>query len=120
MMSLFFMTTGTKALKVHLQIAPIPSSIPGMFFLFRPKYILCQDPYFHTLTNGRQHNVMLDSLLARCLILLCSLGLALGLRPLLSSLAQAILTCIQNVSVVLPLGLCNSVLSSLGGRLGCL
>jgi hypothetical protein len=36
------------------------------------------------------------------LILLCSLGLALGLRPLLSSLAWAILTGIQNVSAVLP------------------
>jgi hypothetical protein len=44
----------------------------------------CQDPYFHTLTNGRQRNVSL--------ILLCSSGLALGLRPLLSSPARAILT----------------------------
>jgi hypothetical protein len=54
----------------------------------------CQDPYFHTLTNGRQYNVSL--------ILLCSSGLALGLRPLLSSPARAILTGIQNVSAVLP------------------
>jgi Fe2+ transport system protein B len=35
-------------------------------------------------------------------ILLCSSGLALGLRPLLSSLARAILTGIQNVSAALP------------------
>jgi hypothetical protein len=35
-------------------------------------------------------------------MLLCSSGLALGLRTLLSSLAQAILTGIQNVSAVLP------------------
>jgi Fe2+ transport system protein B len=35
-------------------------------------------------------------------ILLCSSGLALGLRHVLSSLAQAILTGIQNVSVALP------------------
>jgi hypothetical protein len=46
--------------------------------------VLCQDPYFHTLTNGRQRNVSL--------ILLCSSGLALGLRPLLRSPARAILT----------------------------
>jgi hypothetical protein len=59
--------------------------------LFRRRYLdiprfkeACQDPYFHTLLNSRQCNVSL--------ILLCSSGLALGLRPLLSSLAQAILT----------------------------
>jgi hypothetical protein len=80
----------------------------------------CQDRYFHTLANGRQCNVILFGLLDRCLILLCSPGSALGLMPLLSSLAQAILTRIQNVSAVLPLGLCNSVLSSSGRRLGCL
>jgi hypothetical protein len=54
---------------------------------------VCQDSYFHTLINGRQCNVSL--------ILLCSLGLALRLRPLLSLLAQAILSSIENVSVVL-------------------
>jgi hypothetical protein len=45
---------------------------------------ICQDPYFHILLNSRQRNVSL--------ILLCSLGLALRLRPLLSLLAWAILT----------------------------
>jgi hypothetical protein len=46
------------------------------------------------------------------LILLCSLGLALGLRPLLSSLARAILTGIQNVSVALPFFLISGFLIS--------
>jgi hypothetical protein len=46
------------------------------------------------------------------LILLCSLGLALGLRPLLSSLAWAILTGIQNVSAVLPFFLISRFLVS--------
>jgi hypothetical protein len=66
---------------------------------------LCQDPYFHTLTNGRQRNVSL--------ILLCSSGLALGLRPLLSSPARAILTGIQNVSAALPFVLVFGSLVSL-------
>jgi hypothetical protein len=79
-----------------------------------------QDPYFHILTNGRQCNVVLYGLLAHRLILHCSPGSGLGLRPLLSSLAQAILTHIQNVSAALPLGLCDSVMSSSGRRLGCL
>jgi hypothetical protein len=57
--------------------------------------IKCQDLYFHTLTVDRQCNMFL--------ILLCSSGLALGLRPLLSSLARAILTGIQSISAVLPL-----------------
>jgi hypothetical protein len=65
----------------------------------------CQDPYFPTLTNGRQRNVSL--------VLLCSSGLALGLRPLLSSPARAILTSIQNVSVVLPFVLVFGSLVSL-------
>jgi hypothetical protein len=56
----------------------------GILVLKLDKGICCQDPYFHTLTNGRQRNVSL--------ILLCSSGLALGLRPLLSSPAWAILT----------------------------
>jgi hypothetical protein len=43
-----------------------------------------QDPYFHTLANSRQCNIVLYSLLARRLILLCSPGSGLGLRPLLS------------------------------------
>jgi hypothetical protein len=65
--------------------------------------VSCQDPYFHTLTNGRQRNVSL--------ILLCSSGLALGLRPLLSSQARAILTSIHNVSAALPfiLGICSLI-----------
>jgi hypothetical protein len=63
----------------------------------------CQDPYFQTLTVGRQRNVSR--------VLLCSLGLALGLRPLLSSLAQAIPTGIQSVSVALPLApVCGSLI----------
>jgi hypothetical protein len=45
-----------------------------------------QDAYLHTLTISKQCNVSL--------ILLCSLGLALGLRPLLSLLAWAIRTSI--------------------------
>jgi hypothetical protein len=73
-----------KLLHRHHEETPIPQ--------FTPKQ--CQDPYFHTLTIGRQRNISL--------ILFCHLGLALRLRPLLSSLAQAILTSIQNVSVALP------------------
>jgi hypothetical protein len=62
-----------------------------------------QDPYFHTLTVGRQRNVSW--------VLLCSSGLALRLRPLLSSLAQAILTGIQSVSAALPLApVCGSLI----------
>jgi hypothetical protein len=63
----------------------------------------CQDPYFHTLTVGRQCNVSR--------VLLCSSGLALGLRPLLSSLVRAILTGIQSVSAALPLApVCGSLI----------
>jgi hypothetical protein len=51
---------------------------------FSPSVCCCQDPYFHTLTTAG--NVMSS------LILLCSSGLPLGLRPLLSSPARAILT----------------------------
>jgi hypothetical protein len=68
-------------------------------------YIHYQDPYFHTLANGRQYDVSL--------ILLCSSGLALGLRPLLSSPAWAILTGIQNISAVLPFFLISCSLISL-------
>jgi hypothetical protein len=71
--------------------------------------IKCQDLYFHTLTVGRQRNVSQ--------VLLCSSGLALGLRPLLSSLAQAILTGIQSVSVALPLAPVCSSLIFCGGLL---
>jgi hypothetical protein len=46
-------------------------------------------------------------------ILLCSSGLALGLRPLLSSPARAILTGIQNFSAVLPFVLVFGSLVSL-------